>query len=64
MSSATRAAAEKPQSGRARMAYALAGSVNAALAAGARPIEGSTVYDLASDDAPTILREGLGPPVH
>ncbi|KAH8095874.1 L-threonylcarbamoyladenylate synthase [Aureococcus anophagefferens] len=32
--------------------------------AGARPIEGSTVYDLASDDAPAILREGLGPPVH
>ena len=31
--------------------------------AGPRPIEGSTIYDLAADDGPTLVRERLGPPI-
>ena len=31
--------------------------------AGPRPIEGSTMYDLASDDGPVLVRERLGPPI-
>ena len=36
--------------------------------AGARPTEGSTIYDLTgsydlTDDGPLLLREGLGPPL-
>ena len=31
--------------------------------AGPRPIEGSTIYDLAADDGPVLVRERLGPPI-